>query len=153
MFRFRMVAVLAGLMVLPTAAHAADSALVSFESITVPPVARGDANELIDAGFLDVEGYREVVLSIGGELKKASAPGGSIGVLLLPDGANFEFLRRNERQYPFPMEVKVGIQPNAAPVFFGESSVARVAFPRYRVLLYNETDRTATVSLFAYRSN
>ena len=51
------------------------------------------------------------------------------------------------------MEVAVKIDPKASPVFVGEQKVARVAFPRYRVLLYNSTDRTATVSLFAYRSH
>jgi len=134
-------------------AAAADTALVSFETITVPPVGRGEPNELIDAGILDVEGYREVVLSIGGELQKASVPGGSIGAILMPDRASFEFVRRHERLYPFPMEVAVDIAPNAPLVFLGEQVTARVAFPRYRVLLYNSTDRTAKVSLFAYRSH
>jgi hypothetical protein len=138
--------------VLP-AAHGGDSALVSFEKITVPPVGRAESNELIEAGTLDVEGYKEVVLSIGGELKKASARGGTIGAILIPDRASFEFVRRNERLYPFPMEVVVGIEANALPVFLGKQVVARIAFPRYRVLLYNSTDRTATVSLFAYRSH
>ncbi len=132
---------------------AAEAALVSFETVTVPPVGRGETSELIDAGILDVEGYREVVLSIGGELKKGSALGGSIGAILMPEKASFEFVRRHERHYPFAMEVAAKIEPKAAPLFVGEQAVARVAFPRYRVLLYNTTDRTATVSLFAYRSH
>ena len=148
-----MMALLALLAVAQSGPFAADGSLVSFETVTVPPVGRSETSELIDAGILDVGGYREVVLSIGGELKKGSVPGGSIGAILMPDKASFEFVRRHERRYPFAMEVAVKIEPNAAPVFVGEQVVARVAFPRYRVLLYNTTDRTATVSLFAYRSH
>jgi hypothetical protein len=148
-----LMAVLALLAVAQSGPLAAYGALVSFETVTVPPVGRGETNELIDAGILDVEGYRDVVLSIGGELKKGSVGGGSIGAILMPEKASFEFVRRNERLYPFPMEVAVKIQPNAPPVFVGEQVVARVAFPRYRVLFYNSTGRTATVSLFAYRSH
>ena len=148
-----MIALLAVPAVAPFGPSATEDALVAFETFTVPPVGRGETSELIDAGILDVEGYREVVLSIGGELKKGSAPGGSIGAILMPDKASFEFVRRQERRYPFAMEVAVKIEPDAAPVFVGEQVVKRVAFPRYRVLLYNSTDRTATVSLFAYRSH
>lgn len=145
-----MIALLA---VTPFGPSATENALVAFETVTVPPVGRGETSELIDAGILDVEGYREVVLSIGGELKKGSALGGSIGAILIPQKASFEFVRHQERHYPFAMEVAAKIEPKAAPIFVGEQVVARVAFPRYRVLLYNSTDRTATVSLFAYRSH
>ena len=148
-----MMALLALLAVAQSGPFAADGSLMSFETVTVPPVGRGETNELIDAGILDVEGYREVVLSIGGELKKGSALGGSIGAILIPEKASFEIVRRQERHYPFAMEVAARIEPKAAPIFVGEQAVARVAFPRYRVLLYNSTDRTATVSLFAYRSH
>ena len=148
-----MMALLALLAVAQPGPFAADGSLVSFETVTVPPVGRGETSELIDAGILDVGGYREVVLSIGGELKKGSIRGGSIGAILVPDKASFEFVRRHERLYPFPMEVAVKIEPDTRPVFVGEQVVARVAFPRYRVLLYNTTNRTATVSLFAYRSH
>ncbi len=147
------IAMMALLAVTPFGPSAAEAALVAFETVTVPPVGRGETNELIDAGILDVEGYREVVLSIGGELKKGSALGGSIGAILIPEKASFEVGRRQERHYPFAMEVTAKIEPKAAPIFVGEQAVARVAFPRYRVLLYNSTDRTATVSLFAYRSH
>ena len=148
-----MMALLALLAVAQSGPFAAEGSLVSFETVTVPPVGRGETSELIDAGILEVEGYREVVLSIGGELKKGSIRGGTIGAILMPDKASFEFVRRHERLYPFPMEVAATIKPDTPPVFVGEQVVARVAFPRYRVLLYNTTDRTATVSLFAYRSH
>ena len=130
-----------------------ESALVAFESITVPPVFRTSPDQLIDAGVVVTEGFRELVLSIGGELKQPGTRGGPIGAILVPDRAAFEFLRRHELLYPFPMEVSAAVEARGAAVFLGKQVVARIAFPRYRVLLYNETDRTATVSLFLYRSH
>jgi hypothetical protein len=130
-----------------------DSGLAAFRGVTVPPVGREEATQLIEAGTVETDGYRDVVLSIAGEMKEDRTEGGVVGAILIPEGRVFEYLRRNERVYAFPLEVTARLEADGPAVFLGKQVVARVAFPRYRVLLYNTTDRTASVSVFVYRSH
>jgi len=125
---------------------------VSFERIQVPPVKRSDTTQLIDAGTIDTDGFSELVFSLGGEFKEAIPDSGTVGVVLIPDIEAFTYLLQNEGEFVFPLEAKVKIKDLKSAIFVSEQQTVKVAFPRYRAYLYNETDSGAVVSLFVYRT-
>ena len=137
----------------PDAGAAGESGwFVSFERVFVPPVQRDDVGQLVDAGTISTDGFSELVFSIGGEFKENVPDHGTIGVLLIPDKDMFEHLLRSEAEFAFPLEIKTEIGKLQKAIFISEQQTARVAFPAYRVYLYNETPSAARVSVFIYRN-
>jgi hypothetical protein len=135
------------------AAHA-ESWYVSFERVTVPPVDRDDTTQLVEAGIITTDGFSELVFSLGGEFKQGVPTAGTVGAILIPDTDLIQYAFRNEGYVPFALEathdiVEDGLQ---GAVFLSRQQTAKIAFPRYRVYLFNETTSGATVSLFVYRS-
>ena len=145
---------LAGLTLLPIAAPPALAEeggwFVEFEGFNVPPVQRDKVTQLVEIGTIDTDGFTDLALSIGGEFREVAPTSGRIGALLIPDIPSHVFLLEKEGQFVFPLEVSVLIQGQR--LFVSEPHNVRVAFPRYRVYLYNETRSTALVKLYAYRS-
>lgn len=125
---------------------------VSFTRIQVPPVERANTTQLIDAGTIETDGFTELVFSLGGEFKEGIPTTGRVGVVLIPDIDVFQTLLINEGEFIFPLEAQADIKDLASAIFVSSQQTARVAFPRYRVYLYNETSSGAMVSLFVYRT-
>jgi len=123
---------------------------VEFESQIVPPISRDDTTQMIEAGTIETEGFSELVFSLGGEFKKNVPESGKVGVILIPDEEPFIFLMETEGKFAFPLEVAVPV--TGERMFISEQNVARVAFSRYRAYLYNESNSTAHVVLYIYRS-
>jgi hypothetical protein len=123
---------------------------VEFNPQVVPPVQRKETTQLIEAGSIDTDGFKELVFSLGGEFRQNVPSSGKVGVILLPDMDPFNFLLDTEGEFVFPLEVSVNVSGDR--MFISEHHVARVAFPRYRAFLYNETGATASVVLYIYRS-
>ena len=155
-------AFLVAFLVLLTSAAGAESWYVDFERIVVPPVQRDDTTQLIEAGTITTDGFNELVFSLGGEFKEAVPTAGVVGALLIPDVDIVQYAFRQEGHVPFALEAthdiaRDGLEAIArdgleGAVFLSAQQTARVAFPRYRVFLYNETTSGASVSLFVYRS-
>jgi hypothetical protein len=126
------------------------AAFVARTELVVPPVARGDTARLFDAGVIQTEGFPAVVLSLAGQTRGQVGRTGEVGAFLVPDE---EFVRQafdEGRQTLFPLEVAVrGVGPSTA-YFQSDQPRYLVAFPRYRVLLYNTTDKSVTANLYAY---
>ena len=125
---------------------------VSFRRIVVPPIQRADTTQLIDVGRVDTDGFSKLVFSIGGEFKQGIPESGTVGVVLIPEIDSFQYLLRNEGKFIFPLEVKANIRGLEGAIFVSDQQTATVAFPSYRVYLYNETSSGAEVSVFIYRS-
>ena len=126
---------------------------VSFDRQVVSPVGRGEVTRLVDIGTIQTDGFNELVFSLGGEFKQGVPSSGRIGALLIPDQAIFDYLLRKEGKIVFPLEAMAMVPGDLqGAVFVSEQQTARVAFPAYRVYLYNETDSSATVGLFVYRT-
>lgn len=125
---------------------------VSFDRIAVSPVKRSDTSALFDAGVVETDGFKELVVSLGGEFKPEVPTAGKIGAILIPDSEGSLYLFRSEGKVAFPIEVQYAARPGAGAFFVTEPQVARIAFPRYRVFLYNETPSTAVVSVYVYRT-
>ena len=143
-----------GLVLLTATADAADETkwFVSFERIQVSPVSRSDTTQLVEAGIIETDGFSELIFSLGGEFKEGIPESGTVGAVLIPDIDVFIHLFKNEGEFAFPLEAKVEIRGLSSAIFISEQQRAKVAFPRYRVYLYNETGSGAMVSLFVYRT-
>jgi hypothetical protein len=64
----------------------------------------------------------------------------------------FEYLLRTEGRVLFPLEVEINVGPQESAIFISDEHTSRIAFPGYRIYLYNETTSGAQVSLFTYRT-
>lgn len=116
------------------------------EAIAVPADPR-DPSQLVFAGTVTTDGYNHVVLSLGGEARGRGA-GGRVGAFLVPDlDPVLEAFRLGE--ILFPLEVSAELPAQGRWIQSG-SERRVVAFPRYRVYLYNTAERSAAVRLYAY---
>lgn len=123
---------------------------VVLKDVLVPPVARADTTRLVAGGNITTDGFSSVVLSLAGQLKDEHARPGSVGAILVPDDELFQHALDEQGQLLFPLEA-VATSVAGRPAYFASTQPRlAVGFPRYRVLFYNTTDRTATVTLYAY---
>jgi len=94
-----------------------------------------------------------VVLSLSGRGQGKILKPGSVGAILVPDEEAIIHALEEEGQIQFPLEITAPVEPGEARSFASKQIQHTVGFPRYRVLLYNTSDKTATVNLFAYLTN
>jgi len=113
------------------------------------PADLSDTNHLTDAGALDTAGFTHVTLSLGGSLQGA-AQAGAVGVVLVPDLPEVANALRTYGVVQFPLRVEAKVSPSQSGLFSSESTAFRLGFPRYRVLIYNATPKTADVTVYAY---
>ena len=127
--------------------------LFMFENVTVPPVRPTDTTRLIKAGTLVTDGFQFAVLSIVGSTRGETLQSGSVGALLIPDQAPIRRAFFEDGDVLLSLEIEA--VPAAGPPAFFASNASRqpLAFPGYQVLLYNTTDKTVTVTLYAYLTN
>jgi len=124
--------------------------LVTFEDITVSPVRPEDTTRLINAGVLDADGFQHVVLSLVGQTRGEALKTGSVGVILLPDQAPIRRAFYEDGDVLVPLRVTAQTEAGPPSFFGSEPTRQTVAFPSYQVLLYNTTDKTVSVTLYAY---
>ena len=125
--------------------------LVSLSEAIVPPVPPEETTALVALGTLDVSGFSEVVLSLAGEVKSDFFAAGTVGALLVPDQplASKAFDETGQLLFPLRLEATADVN-EIGPYFSSRSPPIRVGFPRYRVYLFNTTDRAAEATLYAY---
>ncbi len=130
-----------------------NATLVRFEDIIVSPVRRSDTTRLIDGGVVVTDGYPYVVLSLAGQIKGEVTRPGSVGAILIPDESKVDNAF-NERGYTmFPLEVESSVISGNTAYFDSQQPRHVVGFPRYQIKLWNTTDKTVEVDLFAYLTN
>jgi hypothetical protein len=118
----------------------------------VSPAEIADTNHLTDAGTIDAAGFTHVTLSLSASLQ-GSAQAGTIGVVLLPDVPEVATALRTYGALQFGLRVDAPLSSPPASLFSSESVTFRLAFPRYRVLLYNSTQKAADATVFLYLSS
>ena len=118
---------------------------VTFDVQSIPPVKRTDTQRWVEYGTVETDGFKELVFSFAGEFKEGNPTGGRVGAVLVPDMAPVEYLLQNEGKIVFSLEVTG--QATGSTYFVSEGQTARVAFPRYKIYMYNETESTANVTL------
>ncbi|MGD2113774.1 MAG: hypothetical protein PVG07_01900 [Acidobacteriota bacterium] len=129
------------------------SQLVRLGDVVVSPVPRDDTTSLVEAGRIEAAGFTHVVLSLRGEVQGKLAREGRVGVVLLPDEEPVVRTFREVGRFHFPLEATARVRLSDRGYFAGEPVRKPLAFPRYRVLFYNETDRSVAVDLYGYLTN
>lgn len=124
--------------------------LARFADVIVPPVKPTDTMRLVSGGTLEADGSTEVALSLSGLTKGDVVRGGAVGAILVPDEEAVVRTFLEAGQPHFPLEIAASSVTSASPYFASSTERRVVAFPRYRVLFWNTTDKTVTVNLFAY---
>ena len=126
---------------------------VSFEDLLVAPVRPTDTTRLIEAGMLETDGFPSVVISLHGLVKGDVKQSGEVGVLLLPDEPTIVEAFNEQGLVHFALRAEAQGVSSLTPYFASNQPDFKVGFKAYKVLLYNTTDKTVTVNLFAYLTN
>ena len=124
-----------------------------FKEIVVPPVQPSEVSRLIPAGILEVDGFTSVVLAMNGQAKGKPLKPGAVGAILLPDEESVSRLFEEEGKAQFSLEIRTAAFSAASPYSASDPQRFLVAFPRYRIWLYNTSDASISTNLFAYLTN
>ncbi len=129
------------------------TAQVVLKDIVVPPVSPKDTQRLIHGGTIATDGFSFVVLSLSGQIKGEVVRPGSVGAILIPeeDSVVRSFEEKGELQ--FPLQVTSNAVSSASPYFASDQPRLLVGFPRYRVYLFNTSQKSVSVNLYAYLTN
>jgi len=128
----------------------AHSRLLRREKVTVPPLDRSYGPELVQGDPADTDGFTDVVLNLEGEIKGTGFTPGAVGAILIPDEEPVLRALKEEGQFLFPLEIAAHPAPTGPRTFSAATLRSIVGFPRYRIYFFNETDRTAEVTLYLY---
>jgi len=123
------------------------------KDVQVPPVGPKETTRLIQAGTLATDGLTAVVVGLSGQTRARTVHPGTVGVLLIPDEEPVTRAFEEEGLMQFPIEIKTPPVTGASLSFASAQERFTLGFPRYRVFLYNTTDKTATVNVYAYLTN
>jgi len=125
------------------------SATQSLLEVVVAPASRDEPSLWTEAGLLETDGFSSVVLSLHGQFRGNPSGPGVIGLILVPEEENI--LRAlGEGEVHLALDAVAETVPDRRLYFSGSRAGLAIAFPRYRVFLYNTTDRSAAVNIFAY---
>ena len=125
------------------------AALKSISSSDVWPVGPNETSRLIAAGTIETDGFASAVLSLTGQVRGDSMRAGEVGAFLVPDEPLVQRALEEKGLMLFPLEVKASCAAGSLYFTSGQPRLT-LGFTRYRVLLYNTTDKTVSVQLFAY---
>jgi len=126
------------------------AALVSLKDVTVPPVDPSERGRLIDGGLVAAEGYTGIVLSLSGRAAGRALRAGEVGAYLIPDEETVMQAYEEDGLLQFPLEIRAPLTQGTYRMHASQQARQTLAFPRYRVRLFNTTDKTVNVNLFAY---
>jgi hypothetical protein len=117
----------------------------------VAPAERSDTSDLTDAGTIDATGFTHVTLSLTG-LLQGSPQGGAVGVLLVPNVPEVTTALRTYGVLQLELGVEAPITTAKTSLFSSQPATFRLAFPSYRILLYNTGQKSAEATVYAYLS-
>jgi hypothetical protein len=123
--------------------------LQSISEVIVSPAPRSEPSLWTEAGVLETDGFTTAVVSFHGQFRGSPSAPGAFGAVLVPEEENV--LRAfAEGEAHLVLEAVADPVPNGRLYFSASRGGLAIAFPRYRVFLYNTTDRSASVNVFAY---
>ena len=125
------------------------SRMVRFENQLVTPVQRSEYTNLQEIGVLDATGFSSAVMSLVAEVKGSGAVGGKVGLLLLPDEEPLVRAFRDDGNILLALELEAESIPDF-PGTLAAQATKEIAFPRYRVFLYNEGPSSVLSSAYVY---
>ena len=127
-----------------------DTSLQSLGDVIVPPVRREDTNHYVEAGTVTTDGFSYAVVSLLGELKGQPQRPGDIGVILVPEEERVQRAFAEKGQLLLAEEAKVTPAVGGSPYFAAKPIRFAVAYPNYRVYVYNACDKAASVTVHIY---
>jgi hypothetical protein len=123
--------------------------LETFRAV-VTPTLPAEVNDYTEAGVLDAAGFASISLGIAGTIQGRFGAATPLGALLLPDVPEIVANFRNHGVAQFGLRVEATAVSSASGLFQSETVHLPLGFPRYRVLLYNGTPRSAEVAVYGY---
>jgi hypothetical protein len=121
----------------------------SLLDVIVAPAPRDEPSLWTEAGVLETDGFTTIVLSLHGQFRGNPSGIGDVGLVLIPEEENIQ-RALGEGEVHLPLDAAAQGVPDGRQYFSGSRAGLAIAFPRYRVFLYNTTDRSASVNVFAY---
>jgi hypothetical protein len=126
------------------------SSVARRDGIIVAPVSPRDTTRLIDAGTIETAGFGHVTLSLIGTTKGEVGRSGSVGAILIPDEDRVRQAFDESGETLFALTVEAAGVSSASAHFASSQPRFQIGFPRYRVFLFNTSDKAADVDLVAY---
>jgi hypothetical protein len=128
------------------------SRLERISGVVVAPVGRQATSLWAEAGKLQTDGFTSVTLSVHGLSGGADRRAGAVGVVLVPEEARV--LRSfQENELHLALEATAEVSAADLRYFSGSSAALPLGFPSYRVFVYNTTEQSVTVDIYAYLTN
>jgi len=100
-----------------------------------------------------MDGYSSLVISLQGEMRSDVFASGTVGVLLVPQEKSILRILRDAKRIIFPIETTANIKSGDAVYFASEQAQQRISFARYKMYLYNTTNKQAEANVYLYLSN
>jgi len=129
------------------------AAMASLSDVLVSPVGPSDTNHLVAGGVIEATGFGQMVLSLVGQTRGDITRPGAVGAILVPDEEPILRALEEKGAIQFALETAAPLVTSATPYFASSQPRVLLAFPRYRVFFYNATDKTVTVTLYAYMTS
>lgn len=129
------------------------SELVRRLEVIVPSVDRAATTQLVEAESIEAAGFTHAVLSLRGEVQGNLTREGTAGALLIPDQEPVLRALLEEGRIDFPLEVQAAVTRATRGYFASDQPRYALGFPRYRVFLYNTSDRSVEADLYVYLTN
>jgi len=129
------------------------ASLVTLGDLVVQPVEPTETGRLVDGGLLTVDGFTSVVLSLEARAGGRALRSGSIGAILIPDEEEITRAFEQDALVLFPLEVTAPLTQGTFRMTAASQARHTLGFPRYRVRLYNTTDKVVNATLYAYLTN
>ena len=129
------------------------ASLVTLAELVVQPVEPTETGRLVDGGLLATDGFTSVVLSLEARSAGRALRSGSIGAILIPDEEEITRAFAEDALVLFPLEVSAPLNQGTVRMTAAAQARHTLGFPRYRVRLYNTTDKVVNATLYAYLIN
>lgn len=126
---------------------------LTMQDFIVVPVLPDQTTRLIDAGTLETDGFSNVVFSLVGMTKAQVDQPGEVGAILIPDQETVQNAFHEKGQFLFPMTVTAEAGASKSPYFASNQPKFRIGFSSYKVFLFNTTNKSVEVDLYAYLTN
>ncbi len=126
---------------------------IAKDNVVVPPSQRAELSEMVYAGTIETDGFTSLLISLQGEMRSDVFTSGAIGVLLVPDEKPILHILRDAKRVQFPIECKAQTKSGDSIYFEAEQTQQRIAFSRYKMFLYNTSNKQADANVYLYLSN
>lgn len=125
------------------------AAMAAIREVEVPPRLSQALSRANPAGTIETDGFGAVVLSLAANQVGHLARPGEVSALLVPDEESILEVYERTGVAQFALELTAICAPGGATCSSIPSRQV-VAFPRYKVYLFNTTERLARIDLYAY---